>query len=230
MRDLGERDISAKLETALRGVVIAERWPKSGVDVCVNILEAEDDERARTTFDEGHVGTQQQDWGAMTVLAGCVNVGCAAMMQAGIDCVDLALGGVAALVRQPHVPHQTGSSGTQNSGAKNESGEQAVVLDPCPAEYLCGDILAACVVAYLPARDELVDVWVKGDSGSFPTDRLIDSAVDASTAARGVLAEVVRESVEQRMLQSDGKAKGDMQDESRSKTKASKADVVMEDT
>ncbi|KAI9665563.1 MAG: 3'-5'-exoribonuclease [Alyxoria varia] len=238
VRDLGERDTSARLETALRGIVIAERWPKSGVDVRVNVLEAEDEERVGSGIDGGHGGTQQQDWGAMTVLAGCVNVGCAAMMQAGIDCVDLVLGGVAALVRQPRGPHHDGGSGTQGLDAHNEGDGQGVVLDPCPAEYRCGEILAACVVAYLPARDELVDVWMKGDTGSFPTNRLIDSAVDASEAARGVLGEVVRESVEQRMLQGDGEVKGEIHHGSSTKTKGkgkakaktSGADVTMADT
>jgi exosome complex component MTR3 len=35
LRDSSERDLGMHLETALRGSLIADRWPKSGVDVVV---------------------------------------------------------------------------------------------------------------------------------------------------------------------------------------------------
>ncbi|KAK8920575.1 Exosome complex component MTR3 [Metarhizium anisopliae] len=41
LRDASERDLSIHLETALRGAVIADRWPKSGVEVVVTIVEGD---------------------------------------------------------------------------------------------------------------------------------------------------------------------------------------------
>ncbi|KAL9023787.1 MAG: hypothetical protein Q9180_008107 [Flavoplaca navasiana] len=43
VRDTSERDLSMHVETALRGCLISERWPKSGVDVVITVLEGEDD-------------------------------------------------------------------------------------------------------------------------------------------------------------------------------------------
>src|SRR5277367_4846504 len=43
IRDASERDLAVHLETALRGVIIGDRWPKSGVEVTITILEGEED-------------------------------------------------------------------------------------------------------------------------------------------------------------------------------------------
>ena len=43
IRDASERDLAVHLETAIRGVIIGDRWPKSGVEVIITILEGEED-------------------------------------------------------------------------------------------------------------------------------------------------------------------------------------------
>ncbi|RXG44672.1 hypothetical protein VDGE_10427 [Verticillium dahliae] len=135
LRDASERDLSVHLETALRGVVIGERWPKSGLDVTVTILEG-DQERGLSQA-QGH-----EDWDMMNVLGGCITVAAAAIADAGIDCVDMVTGGVAALIQ---------SSGTQTP---------QIVLDPVCSEH--DNLLAACCVAYMPSRDEVTNLWIKG--------------------------------------------------------------------
>ena len=172
VRDTSERDLGVHLETALRGVIIGERWPKSACEVVITVLEGEED---------GWWGDRQGaekigGWGMVSVLAGCITVASAALVDAGIDCVDLVSGGVAALVRE--------SSASASAGT--------VVLDPSPAEH---EVLSACVVAYLQSRDEITEVWVKGDAG-LQTETLLDQAVKAATMTRTVLAEAVKEAVE----------------------------------
>lgn len=135
LRDASERDLSTHLETALRGALIADRWPKSGVDVVVTIIEGELTRQAAQ--DQGI-----EDWEMMNVLSGCITVASAAIADAGIDCVDIVSGGVAALV------------------SNGEDGKQEMVLDPIPSEH--ESIAAACCVAYLPARDEITNLWFKG--------------------------------------------------------------------
>lgn len=152
LRDSSERDLSTHLETALRGALIADRWPKSGVDVIVTILEGEE---ARLTALQK--GTEQ--WDMMNVLGSCVTVAAAALADAGIDCVDSVSGGVAALV----------------------DGQEDIVLDPAPLEH--DKILAACSVAYLPNRDEITNIWLKGDVPSTDPSlyrNLVAKAVHAS--------------------------------------------------
>ena len=170
VRDVGERDLGVHLETALRGVIIGERWPKSGCEVVMTVLEGEED----SWWGGREDGERKGGWGMMSVLAGCITVASAALVDAGIDCVDLVSGGVAALVR----------------GSKNE-GEQ-VVLDPLPSEHY---INAACVLGHLQSRDEITEMWVKGDAGA-ETEELIDQAVKAAAMTRTVLAEAVKEGLE----------------------------------
>lgn len=169
MRDSTERDLGAHLETALRGVVIGDRWPKSGVDVVITVLEGEEDRWCGDEVGGGTTGVGVVGgWGMMNVLAGCITVSSAALVDAGIDCVDLVTGGVAAVV-----------------GDKPE-----VILDPSPPEH--AEIGAACVVAYLAERDEITEMWLKGDAG-ISAETLVDKAVAAATAVRGVLVETVME-------------------------------------
>jgi exosome complex component MTR3 len=180
LRDSTERDLGAHLETALRGVIIGERWPKTGVDVVIHILEGEEDrwwgdEPSGGTTGIGAVG----GWGMMTVLAGCITAASAALVDAGIDCVDMISGGTAAIIRNPDVK----AKADQNSGT-----DGTIVLDPNPAEH--GNIHSACVVGYLPTRDEVTLLWVKGPAGE-SHEQLIDSAVSAAAAARGVLVEAI---------------------------------------
>jgi exosome complex component MTR3 len=117
IRDASERDLAQHLETALRGVIIGERWPKAGCEVVVTILEGEEDGFPEIGG-EGRSG-KGTGWGLMSVLAGCITVASAALCDAGIDCVDLVSGGVAALVER-------------KSAA--DSNETEFVLDPAPPE------------------------------------------------------------------------------------------------
>ncbi|KAG2416732.1 hypothetical protein HFD88_007948 [Aspergillus terreus] len=178
IRDASERDLGVHLETALRGVIVAERWPKSGLDITITILEAEDD-RWWADAPDSHDAA----WGMMNVLAGCITAASAAIADARIDCLDLVAGGVAAVVSDaPEGPDAT----------------PKLVLDTDPAEHW--SILSACVVAYMPSRDEITEIWLKGDSSKAVLgadgprvgyDALIDGAVDAARGAHTVLAEAI---------------------------------------
>jgi len=179
--DASERDLAAHLETALRGVLIGERWPKSGVDVIVTVLDGEED-HPPVGFGGDRNG-RTGGWGLMSILSGCITVASAAITDAGIDCVDLVTGGVAAIVRQPSVPLQ-------------------LVLDPSPSDQ--EEIMAACVIGYLESRDEVTELWAKGNkaqengkaSQSLGFEPLVDRAVEAAMAARLVLLEAIKEATE----------------------------------
>ena len=168
LRDSAERDLGVHLETALRGIVVGERWPKSACEVVITVLEGEEDQslnEAREGQDSSLSGL-----GMMNVLAGCITAASAAITDAGIDCVDLISGGVAA------------------TSARETSG----VLDPCPSEH--DDVRAACVVGYLQSRDEVTELWMKGDVAD--SEDLINRAVEAAVLTRSVLAEAVQEAAE----------------------------------
>lgn len=171
LREPSERDLSTHLEAALRGVVFADRWPKSGVDVVVTVIEGD---MACHTMKE----QEMEEWNIMSVLSGCITVAAAAVADAGIDCVDTASGGVAALM-----------------GSMTSSEESVVVFDPVPLRN--HQILAACCVAYLPNRDEIANIWLKGslapETCSYRT--LIAQAVQASRAAGQVVSESLDETV-----------------------------------
>ena len=129
----------------------------------------------------------------MSVLSGCITVASAAIADAGIDCVDVVSGGVAAVVR------------AGNKGKKNTT---SLVLDPVPSEHQ--EILGACIVAYLPARDEITDLWVKGDIGrndaskkalvqSSSYEELADNAVQAALGSHRVLVAALKETADMKM-------------------------------
>ena len=176
IRDATERDLGVHLETALRGVIIGERWPKSGVEVVVTILEA--DENGWWGDSEGSGSASGSGWGLLNVLAGCITVASAAITDAGIDCVDVICGGVAAIVRNPSPRDEKGLS---------------MLLDPCPAEHT--DVVAACVVGYLVSRDEITEIWMKGAIGADP-DALIEGATQAAAGSLAVVKEVLLEAVQ----------------------------------
>lgn len=178
VRDASERDLGVHLETALRGIIIGERWPKSGVEVVITVLEGEED----AWWGDASVGGKTGGWGMMNVLAGCITVASAAIADAEIDCVDLVSGGVAAL----------------------DESAQGLSIDPAPTEH---DVKAACVVGYLQSRDEITAMWMKGDSG-MQTEALIDGAVRAATLTRTVLAEAVREATAMKLANVSGNANG----------------------
>jgi exosome complex component MTR3 len=173
------------LETALRGVIIADRWPKSGVEVIITILEGEEDQWWGD--DRGRGAIAAGEWGMMSVLSGCITVASAAIADAGIDCVDVVSGGVAAVVR-----------------SDTEQGSTTLVLDPVPSEHQ--EILAASVVAYLPSRDEITDLWVKGDIGhdrhtseGASYEDLADNAVQAALGSHRVLVAALKETAEMKI-------------------------------
>ena len=186
------------METALRGLLISERWPKSGVDVVITVLEGEDDPPLQI---EGQNSQRREGglsgWGMMSVLSGCITVACAAIAEAGIDCVDLVSGGVAGIVRQPRFPEE------RMHGSEEAEGAVQVVLDPCPAEH--DDLIAVCVVGYLQSRDEITEIWTRGDveevspkqsSEQLSFEKLVDRAVEAAVSSRLVLEEALRKGLE----------------------------------
>ncbi|KAF2739100.1 exoribonuclease family protein [Polyplosphaeria fusca] len=209
VRDSVERDLGVHLETALRGVIIAERWPKSGVEVVITIIEGDEDgwwgDDVSSTGVVGGGPGAGSGWGLLNVLAGCITVASAAIADAGIDCVDLVCGGVAAV--------------TRNSASRNGQRQGAVqILDPNPSEHR--DIAAACAVAYLAGRDEITELWMKGAIGADP-EPLIEGATHAAVGNLSVLREVLLEAVE-------AKFKGDTEQEKEiSKSKSSVQDVEM---
>ncbi|KAH8602114.1 3' exoribonuclease family, domain 1-domain-containing protein [Bisporella sp. PMI_857] len=184
LRDSSERDLGVHLETALRGVIIGDRWPKSGVEVIITILEGEEDQWWGD--DRGQGSISAGEWGMMSVLSGCITVASAAIADAGIDCVDVVSGGVAAVVRA--------SQGTPSP--------TMLVLDPVPSEHQ--EIVAACIVAYLPGRDEITDLWVKGNIGhgtqsssELPSyEDLADNAVQAALGSHRVLLGALKETAD----------------------------------
>lgn len=192
MRDSTERDLAVHLETALRGVIIGDRWPKSGVDVVVTILEGEEDRWWGDKEEQKSEGGPVGQWGMMNVLSGCITVASAAIADAGIDCVDTVCGGVAALIRDRR----------SLSAHKPEAmaAQPILVLDPVPSEH--SEILAACVVGYLPSRDEITDLWVRGELGSGDSeggdssyDVLSENAIQAAMGSHRVLNAALKESV-----------------------------------
>ncbi|KAK5121505.1 hypothetical protein LTR85_005338 [Meristemomyces frigidus] len=204
VRDASERDLGMHLETALRGVIIGERWPKSGCEVVITVLEGEED--GWWGDGGGQEGGRGGGWGMMGVLAGCITVASAALVDAGIDCVDMVSGGVAALVQD-------------RQDGKKAGREAQMVLDPSPSEH--EEIRAACVVGYLQSRDEVTELWMKGDAGT-QVEALVDEAVKAASLSRTVLAEAVREAMELKMGKGLERANGEQKED-----KGKKKDVVM---
>lgn len=171
LRDSSERDLGMHLETALRGALIADRWPKSGVDVVVTIIEGED---AR----QSAVESGSEEWDVMNVLSGCITVAAAALADAGIDCVDIVSGGVAALVNG------------------SESEDSNIVTDPVSTEH--EEILAACCIAYLPSRDEITNLWLKGEVATTDSNlyrKLVAAAILASKGANQAISNSLNESL-----------------------------------
>ncbi|MCJ1403691.1 3'-5'-exoribonuclease [Xylographa trunciseda] len=195
LRDTSERDLAVHLETALRGVIIGDRWPKSGVEIIVTILEAEEVHGWPRNSDSSDEAPQVfAASGMMSVLSGCITVASAAIVDAGLDCVDIITGGVAAIVGKIPVP-----------GGKGH--DLHVILDPKFSEHR--EVLASCVVGYLQSRDEVTELWMKGGMPPSPgasSDEqtgitlLIDGAVQAAVAARHVLVEAIKESIEYKPL------------------------------
>ena len=179
VRDASERDLGTHLETALRGAIIPNRWPKSAIDVVVIVLEGEEDHWVgRRPEDRQGI----QGVGMMNVLAGCITVASAALADARIDCIDLLAGGVAAIVA-------------------SEGVKEIRVLDPCPMEH--EQILSACTIGYLPTRDEITEVWMRGNlTGSAAVEDILEGAVKSARGTQLVLQEAVQESAERWTRQS----------------------------
>lgn len=141
------------------------------------VLEGED-----SAVDQPQNGIQNV--GLMNILAACITVASAALLDARIDCLDLMTGGVAASVSTP-------------------DGTAAQVLDPSPFQH--DGIQSACVVGYLPSRDEVTEVWTAGtligeepdESSGF--ENLLDHAISAARAVHSVFKEVTIESAMRRL-------------------------------
>ena len=202
VRNATERDLAVHLETALRGVIIGSRWPKSGVEIVITVLEGEED--YSLTDEIRHEGYEHIGAGAtgmMSILSGCITVASAAIADAGIDCVDQVTGGIAAVLQQPSRADLIEHNDIGVNVEKIDGG-MSVVLDPNPSEH--ENLIATCVVGYLESRDEITELWLSGRSpglsaaGPHSLDHLIDSAIQAASAARRVLVEAVRECSEQK--------------------------------
>ncbi|KAI9759741.1 MAG: Mannan polymerase II complex anp1 subunit [Chaenotheca gracillima] len=200
IRDFTERDLAVNLETALRGVIIGDRWPKSGVEVVITVLEGEEDHWWGDESVRGSSGLS--GCGMMNILAGCITVASAAIIDAGIDCVDLISGGVAAVVSSEGEGHDTSQSKTKIKSGLGK--RQQIMLDPSPSDHEF--ISAACVVGFLPTRQEITELWVKGDLSGDQTrimtngstsqslfDELVDGAIGAALGIGAVLGEAVKE-------------------------------------
>lgn len=144
----------------------------------VTVLEGDEDGWWGDVEQESVSGANGRGWGLLNVLAGCITVASAAIVDAGIDVVDMVSGGVAAMVRNP--------------SARDDKEQVVRLLDPCPAEH--SEIVAACVVGYLASRDEITEIWMKGDVGPDP-DGLIEGATHAAVGSVGVLKDVLLEAV-----------------------------------
>ena len=204
VRDANERDLAVHLETALRGVLIGERWPKSGVDVTITVLEGEEDYLKDDPFaSTGSEYSRSKGLGMMSILSGCITVASAAIVDAGIDCVDFVIGGVAAMAR-PRLTNKQKAKSRAKSGYAQFVDQS--LMDPCPAEH--DNLDAFCVVGYLHSRDEVTELWVKGNTsnkGNFEDQEqnalnaLMDRAVEAAMEARRVIVEAFEESTKSRI-------------------------------
>lgn len=142
----------------------------------LTILEGDEDGWWGDLETEGNA--EGSGWGLLNVLAGCITAASAAITDAGIDCVDVVTGGVAAIAR-------SASSNGQNQLTK--------ILDPCPAEHK--EVVAACTVAYLASRDEITELWMKGDVGT-DSDALIEGATHAAVGSLAVVKDVLLEGLQ----------------------------------
>jgi exosome complex component MTR3 len=181
IRDPVEKDLSVHLENALQGVIIPDRWPKSALDVAVAVLEGEDNEQIVPGQPLSSVTAQV---GLMNILAGCITVATAALIDAKIDCLDMMAGGVAASM-------------------SSSNGDIIRILDPAPYEHQ--DLKAACVVGYLPGRDEITEIWTTGETSEKGAqhvaglDDLTDSSVSAAKAVHNILKDVIIEAANREM-------------------------------
>ena len=142
------------------------------MDIIISIIEADQDRETTKFQGDG-------SWDMMNALSGCITVASAALADAGIDCVDTVAGGVAALVR--------------DAGADSSP---RIVVDPISSEH--EKILAACCVAYLPDRDEVTNLWFKGDLPASDMElytQLVERGIQASRSANRVLVECLHETV-----------------------------------
>lgn len=205
VRGAAERDLSVHLETALRTVIIGERWPKSGVEIVITILESEEGYFWGKEEIQADGSGLNGGWDMMSLLSGCITVASAALVDAGIDCIDLVCGGMAAIVRRPD-PSPSVHGLAQSSAYYAPHIDRLVVLDPRPSEH--SELIAGCVVGYLPSRDEVTELWAKGDGLSFTTslisgvtwiEFLMDHAIEAAKTVRIVLIESINEGTEIRL-------------------------------
>lgn len=170
IRDNIERDLGSHLENALGGVILKDKYPKSALEIAVIVLEGEED----CLWNE-ETGQEKgiNGIGLMNVLSASINVAVAALMDAQIECLDVLSAGVVARERD------------------------CMLLDPCPSEH--EELTTACVVGYLPNKDELVEIWTRTIAvyGSHENvSELTDSAIKAARGAHKILVEVIKESLD----------------------------------
>ncbi|EPS38082.1 hypothetical protein H072_8199 [Dactylellina haptotyla CBS 200.50] len=200
LRDSSERDLGSRLYQALVGAIRRELYPKSRIEVVVTILDSEDEgDEVNTIFmEEGKASSELKYWDVGraeralgVVLAGCITAASAALADAGIEMYDLVSGGVASVF--------VDEADSKGKGKDNSVGEKLYVRDPPVAPPGGKAPLATCVIGYMAARDEISELWISGKLGTrngvTEMDELVDEAVAAARASRGVLNEAAKERV-----------------------------------
>lgn len=146
MKDPGEREVGSLVQAALLRSILSERYPKSGIEVFVEVLD-----------------TGASKWEDARVLAGAINVGSAALVEAGVEMVDLVTGGVAGLDEEGNVV----------------------------GDLVTGK--ACVAVGYMAGRDEVTCVWSRGSVGVEEFEKLMAKAVEMAREARLVVNQAVAE-------------------------------------
>ena len=173
----------------------------------ITVLDCEGEAGAVTGVSNYHAGGKSGgggggggvEVGLLGVLAGAITCASAAIADAGIECLDLVSGGVAALVRKRGLDVDVKGS---EMGNLTGTEEFIVVQDPSPEEHAFGDVVAACAVGYMAAREELTGLLMRGsvetsidgeDHDQDQLDKVIEGAIMAATETRRVLNEAVAE-------------------------------------
>ncbi|KAL8675209.1 MAG: hypothetical protein Q9224_007478, partial [Gallowayella concinna] len=158
----------------------------------------------------------------MSILSGCMTVASAAIADAGIDIADLVSGGVAAIVPRLSSSSSLDSPHHPNANANVEKIPAEIILDPCPSEH--SHILAICVIGYLRSRDQITEIWTRGNvdsgllllsddtegkgKGDSTFEMLMDKAVEAAVEARRVLEAALMEAAEFKLRKRDAEEAG----------------------
>lgn len=124
--------------------------------------------------------------------------------MAGIDCVGLVTGAIGCDCFPTLVKKHSRIHTSVLQEKQSQQADSKVIIDPCPSEHreICARL---CVLHNLQSRDEVTELWAKGDVinsaiNHYPDqtdlDVLLDQAVEAAIAARLVFIEAIGKSTE----------------------------------